>query len=504
MKKSLLSFALFASFAVASFANEYTFVFDGTNDINGLQRQTSTKEADLTFVQEWSLTESGINFAIKKVGDHGQGFALINAGGTNAGLCVFSSGFKVDTFTYPEITMSVDNGKISALKFYMSGPGLNSLDLNFNETVVEAASEGTTGIYSWTWTPEEEAEQVVIDWVNNYYAKYIHSIEVTYSVDLQGKEECGLSFNSSSVEAFIGEENEMPVLSNPNNLPLTWASSEESVATVDNEGKVTLLNGGRTFITVSTDGNDAYAAGNARYELIVVPVASNFVHMKELAPNQNDRVKVKFPATVTYATGGFAFALDPDGNAGYINNIKNQGSTSSTTVTIYKVGEIIPEGWIATNSSPYETCWEGIPPAVEETTEVTYPEVESVTPADVYRVVILKDVTFTKPTPALDTKGNGTTPDGTSYEFQGTYNVPSQPAGTYNVTGIVRYSVFGSTVYFYISPLSYEAAGSGVEEIEAADSELRYYNLQGVEVANPKSGVFVKVGNGKAEKVLIK
>ena len=45
---------------------------------------------------------------------------------------------------------------------------------------------------------------------------------------------------------------------------------------------------------------------------------------------------------------------------------------------------------------------------------------------------------------------------------------------------------------------------SGISNIDAADSEVRYFNLQGVEVANPENGVYVKVANGKASKVNVK
>ncbi|MCM1376832.1 MAG: DUF6359 domain-containing protein [Clostridium sp.] len=45
---------------------------------------------------------------------------------------------------------------------------------------------------------------------------------------------------------------------------------------------------------------------------------------------------------------------------------------------------------------------------------------------------------------------------------------------------------------------------SGVEAIEAADGEAVYFNLQGVRVANPENGLYIKVVNGKSQKVLVK
>lgn len=45
---------------------------------------------------------------------------------------------------------------------------------------------------------------------------------------------------------------------------------------------------------------------------------------------------------------------------------------------------------------------------------------------------------------------------------------------------------------------------SGVEAVEAADGEAEYFNLQGVKVANPDKGLYIKVLNGKATRILIK
>ncbi|MDE6339959.1 MAG: Ig-like domain-containing protein, partial [Muribaculaceae bacterium] len=346
------------------------------------------------------------------------------------------------------------------------------------------------------------------EWPGTFGTRYIRSIEVVYTRALGDKQECGLTFSEMSAEAVIGAENTYPELSNPNNLPLTWSSSDESVATVNAEGKVTLIGGGKTMITVETEGNDSFAAGNARYELYVIPVADNLLQMKELAPDLNDRVMVKFPLTVVFANGSYTYVVDADGNAACIEYTGNSGGTSQTSVTKYKIGQVLPSDWIAENATIFESwIWKGVPPAVVETVEVTYPEVDGFTPADADRVVTLMNVTFTTRSASGNTKAYGTTPDGTMYEFQDTYDVKPVPAGTYDVTGIVRYTKKNDKVYFYMAPISYAESklpDSGVEIIDGDDLAPRYYNLQGVEVASPGSGIFVRVSNGKASKVVIK
>lgn len=48
----------------------------------------------------------------------------------------------------------------------------------------------------------------------------------------------------------------------------------------------------------------------------------------------------------------------------------------------------------------------------------------------------------------------------------------------------------------------YYTINVGVDAIEAVDGEAVYYNLQGVRVANPERGLFIKVQNGKSQKIL--
>ncbi|MDE5786457.1 MAG: Ig-like domain-containing protein [Duncaniella sp.] len=383
----------------------------------------------------------------------------------------------------------------------MSGSALSSLDIPFNKEEIEAKVDN--GLASWKWESSEGTETVTCSWTNSYYARYIHTISVEYTPDLGGKKECGLSFSRKSTDGFLGETFTEPRFSNPNHLEIQWTSSDEGVATVSSNGKVTLVGKGNTTITAFTEGNDDYASGNAKYVLSVIPTASNITELNEYAPSLYDRVKVNFPATVNFGYGSIAFVTDSEGNAACFDDLRNRNSTSTTVITIYKAGDVIPAGWTATNATVYEsTIWEGLPEKSTETTEVIYPSVTSITKADADRVVTLLNVKFDTYTASENTKAFGTTPDGTRYEFQDTYDTGSKPAGTYDVTGVVRYSKFGSTEYFYIAPISYAVSGSvSASIIESETGDASYYNLQGIQVAEPNSGTYVKVINGKSVKI---
>lgn len=472
----------------------------------GLTRQTTVNAESLEFVPEFSFTEAGIHFNIENTAETGYGFALVNDG-TNAGLLVYSD-FVSTTSEHPSITLTVPGGKITSVKLCMTAErnngGLNALSVQFNSEEVDSEKDGN--LYYWNWKNAEGVETVVFGWNNQYFMRFIRSITLVYTEDLGGKEECGLSFSETSATAFIGETFTPPVLNNPNGLPLTWSSSSEDVATVDENGNVTPVAPGKTTITVATPGLGNFAAGNTSYSLKVIPTASNIPQLSEYAPEMYDMVKVNFPMIVTFPNNSYAFVIDEEGNATYIFDTRNKESTSTVATTIYKVGDVIPAGWIATNATLYSNViWEGLPDKVEETVEVVYPIVTSVTPADVDRVVILRDVTFETSTPFDNSNAYGKTPDGTTYEFQNTLGITSNPAGTYDVTCAVRYTKVGNKEYFYLMPIKYEDnIYVMIDGIEEESSAVRYFDLNGTEVSTPNGNIYIKVANGKAVKVIVK
>lgn len=96
---------------------------------------------------------------------------------------------------------------------------------------------------------------------------FIKSITVTYS----NKAVAGISFPASSYKATLGETFTAPTLTNPNNLTVTYASSNTKVATVDASGAVTPIDYGTTTISASSAETDTYAAGSASYTLTITP-----------------------------------------------------------------------------------------------------------------------------------------------------------------------------------------------------------------------------------------
>lgn len=89
----------------------------------------------------------------------------------------------------------------------------------------------------------------------------------------------GIAFAATSAtDDFNGnptEAKQYVQLVNPNNLPITYTSSNPYVATVDENGNVTLNSWGTTTITATFAGNDKYTQGTVSYELNVNNVIEN-------------------------------------------------------------------------------------------------------------------------------------------------------------------------------------------------------------------------------------
>ena len=103
----------------------------------------------------------------------------------------------------------------------------------------------------------------------------------SYSESDVNLEPAGLSFGDPAptvdADLYKADEFTAPTLTNPNGLTVTYASSDEAVATVDaNTGAVTLVGVGSTTITASSEKNETYAAGSASYTLNVTDSSPYF------------------------------------------------------------------------------------------------------------------------------------------------------------------------------------------------------------------------------------
>ena len=75
----------------------------------------------------------------------------------------------------------------------------------------------------------------------------------------------GISYSRKQYDITLGDTVDFVTLNNPNNLPVTYASSDTNVATIDSDGNVEVVGVGTTTISATSEKTDKFDAGYASY-----------------------------------------------------------------------------------------------------------------------------------------------------------------------------------------------------------------------------------------------
>ena len=465
MKKLLLSLATVA--LTGAFAMAESVTFDFVNNAYNLGERGGND-----YVTTPATATSGdVTLTLDKTS--GSGFRL-----WSDGLRIYKTGEGEAT-----IAVSVPNANVTAID-------MTVVKAYASVKVGDTDATWTSSSKTYSWTGTADAPVITIKTTNN---SSIATLAITYSPKGSSSlESAGLSFPESLYTVLMGQEFTAPALTKATDAAATYTSSNEGVATVDAAtGAVTILAAGTTVIKAATPATSTYNAGEASYTLKVVAAYNSIA---EVYAAENVSGVINFPLTVAYQNDINTYAYDEAGNYTLIYG---------TNVGTRERGDIIPAGWEG-KYSPYGGLPEiqpvSTPAESVDNVDYTPAEVESVTDDMINYVVVLKKVTFAEDTPSTKSNFEGTTEDGTSYTFRNNFLLETVDAGIYNVELAV--STYNGNMQLY--PTKYTTWESGVNEITVAEGEAQYYNMQGVRVANPENGMFIRVQNGKAQKVVIK
>lgn len=247
------------------------------------------------------------------------------------------------TTTVGVITSPTLSGGCGTLTFKYANTYSESKGVSVNVTVTDASgnevktdivntSVSIDTVYTATIENINVAGDFTIKITNNSPSKNskknkdrvsIWNIQWTgYSAGGETLEPAGLSFGdpAPTVEADLYKPAGFatPTLSNPNDLAVTYGSSNVEVAIVDAEtGKVTLVGVGTTTITAQSEQTDAYYAGSASYTLNVIdttPIAGLAGLRAKVTDNNAQEYTVNVTdAVVTYVNGQNAYLQTAEG-----------------------------------------------------------------------------------------------------------------------------------------------------------------------------------------------
>lgn len=220
-----------------------------------------------------------------------------------------------------------------------------------------------------------------------------------------------LSFPEASYSVVMGESFTAPALSGAKTA-VTYSSSKEEVATVDNDGEVTLVGAGTTVITATAAADDTYAAGSASYTLIVSPAPSTDV--------------LKLPWNEDFSGDLSAYTI---GNGGGTTKLFNEALATGTApeILIAKSGGFLtatidPDGYTGALTLTFKSNY---PSRIQVTSGTSGVEVSKVSDTEyllnITTSVSELDVTLT------NTTGSNTRVDDISLIRGGTQ--PEPPAG---------------------------------------------------------------------------
>ena len=248
---------------------EVTAHFDGAADevvtptVTGSTASAGTQTVTVSYTEGTVTKSTSYEITVKAIPNTKEtaysvadAYDIIDKLTTAEGVFISGTISQVDSYnsTYKSITywISADGTTTKQLQAY-SGKGLESADfaaktdLTVGDKVIVC---GDLKKYGSTYEFDK----------NNYLAEHTPTT----------KDPAGLVYATTEYTANVGEAFATPILTNPNNLTVTYSTSDASKATVDAAtGAVTILAVGKVTITASTTGDATHDAGTASYTITI-------------------------------------------------------------------------------------------------------------------------------------------------------------------------------------------------------------------------------------------
>ena len=233
--------------------SESTYTYDGTE-----------KKPTVTSVKLNDAELNATYYTVSYSNNTNAGDATVTVTGNgiykNAATKTFTIGKGTITLSYSAATAE---GRIGET---FTAPTLNNpsqVAVTYSSSNTEVATIGTDGAVTLKGPGKTTITATFAG--NDNYA----SATASYELTVGKQQEAGLSWTDEGVTFYIGDYWYGPRLNNPNKLKVKYESSDEEVATIDEDGVVTPLSAGETWIMAIFEGSDEYEPQTVRYALTV-------------------------------------------------------------------------------------------------------------------------------------------------------------------------------------------------------------------------------------------
>ena len=456
MKKFLLSLAVLALGMSAATA-QTTVDFSTAEGLPTVDNTTDVTTA----------TIEGIDFSFFhcKKGTYSQASYLQLSGknynGANAAYVEFKSAQKVS-----QVVITTGSNASTNVTVQLSVNGTNVGE------AVKLDTKGGQFAFSIPAANQAAGAAIRLTTANNYNAQITKMVISADGAVVPTKDSAGLSFPKSSYTVTLGEAFETPALSKQTDADPVYSSSKPEVATVDAAtGTVTIVAEGTTTITAKTAETEDFQAGEASYTL------------KVQAPVTTDT----YTLTKTVTDGKYIIACEKGVAKNYTGS-KAYGYCYLDTEYVPANGSVTcPDKYLfiitnTTNGYTIQGADGGKFYGMDASHWGSFNFYETAAEGNCYWDI------------AIDADGNAKISNkgrAGAYLSWKAYNQDFELVTTDKEAG---------TIQLYVN----SEAGVNDIVVDEANAPVEYYNLQGVRVANPENGLYIRVQGKKATKVLVK